>query len=247
MKKRFILSVLFFLLSTSLISAETYKFVYHENYAPRSWDDHGKMKGIIIDIINEVLVNRMHLKVEHKGYPWLRAQLMVKNKLADAFVTVPTPERRAYTSISKQPVLKFEIFVATQPDNPKLEEIRKKSSLKEFQDIRIVDYLGNGWAKRALKGMKVYWVPEISKVYPFLYSKKADVLFVSDRGIFDMERFGYKDKLLVLNKPIVTLPFHLCIGKHSRLSAYQDEIDKNLKELWSQGFIKSVHQKYYRD
>jgi polar amino acid transport system substrate-binding protein len=247
MKKLFLLIALAFLLSPSLFAAEPFKLVYHENYAPRSWDDQGQMKGIIIDIIDEVLVNKMNLKVQHSGYPWLRAQLMVKNKLADAFVTVPTEERKTYTEISEQPVLKFELFVATQPDNPRLEEIKNKSSIQEFKDVRIVDYLGNGWAKRALKNMKVYWVPEISKVYPFLYAKKADVLFVSDRGVFDLEKFGFKDKLMVLKKPIVTLPFHLCIGKHSKLLPYKDTIDKHLKELWDQGFIKSVHQKYYQE
>lgn len=80
-------------------------FVYYDNYKPRSWLSDGKMRGILIDIINEAAHKRSGIDIIQEGFPWKRAQLMVQNGMADAFITLPTPERSAYTLVSRESVI----------------------------------------------------------------------------------------------------------------------------------------------
>jgi polar amino acid transport system substrate-binding protein len=69
-------------------------------YPPLSWEVNGKVRGILVDVLNEALQNRMGIKVTHHEFPWKRAQLMVRYGNADRFTTAPTPERREYTDVS---------------------------------------------------------------------------------------------------------------------------------------------------
>ncbi len=52
---------------------------YFGDWKPYSWVEKGKMQGILIDIAEKALVKRMGLKASHKGYPWARAQELVKS------------------------------------------------------------------------------------------------------------------------------------------------------------------------
>lgn len=222
------------------------KIVYFDSYPPRSWLENGEMKGILIDIISEVIQNRLGIPLIHEGYPWARAQAMVESGLADAFITIPTEKRRTYTVVGQQPVIQFNLYIATQKNNPKLQQLREITSIKALKPFRLVDYHGNGFAKKELQGFNVEWLPELTAVYPFLAAGKADVMLTSDRSIYDMVRLGYQEQLVVLPQTLHSLSFHLCIGKKS---AYQDilpKVDQTLRQMQAEGLMKTISQQYYQ-
>ena len=66
-------------------AGDTIRFVYYNDNAPFGWEENGEMQGIYIDIVNEVFKKRLGIPVEHRGYPWKRAQMMVKNGDADGY------------------------------------------------------------------------------------------------------------------------------------------------------------------
>lgn len=78
--------------------------VYFDDFAPYSWrDEQGRMRGLMIDVMDRVAA-QMGLRVHHEGYPWQRAQKLVRMAQADGFVTIATRERRSYTLIVEEPV-----------------------------------------------------------------------------------------------------------------------------------------------
>ncbi|MDA3902655.1 MAG: transporter substrate-binding domain-containing protein [Desulfuromusa sp.] len=245
MKRMLIISFLLVSVMGTVEAAEPMKIAYMDTYPPRSWEEDGQMKGILVDVMNEVLQNRLGISLAHEGYPWARAQIMVKQGLADAFITIPTEERESYTEISQQPVLQFELFLSTSKDHPKLKELKQIKTLKELKPFKIVEYYGNGFAKKTFKGFDVEWLPEISAVYPFLASGKADVLLLSDRGIFDLNRLGYQDRIIVLPQALYQLKFHLCIGKKSPFRTILPEVDKILSQMAVDGTLKKIIDRYY--
>lgn len=239
-----LLTFLFFGL-TSYAHSEPMKFVYYDNYPPRSYKEYGKMKGILVDIINETVSKRMNIKVEHKGYPWKRAQALVKNGMADAFVTVPTDVRREYTIVSKEPVVTFETFVATMKNNPKAEQLRNVKSIDELKSFTLIDYLGNGWAQSVLKNHKVIWLPDERDIYRFLKSGKADAVIVSRKSLHAIKKLGYSKDILVFDNPLTSVRFHLCISKGSKYAKIMNEFDIILKKLKKEGLINSIIEVYY--
>ncbi len=242
------LLVLFFLLIPTLVTAaEPMHFVYYDNYRPRSWNDNGTMRGILVDIVEEAVGKRLGIPVSHTGYPWKRAQLMVKEGMADAFVTMPTAERRAYTVIGVEPVIEFALRIVTQKDNPKIREMELITSIEQLKEYEVTDYLGNGWAERNLKEVTVQWLPEIDKIFPFLVEKRADLIVASKRTVYDMKRLGYESQLTILPNKLSSVSFYLCVGKNSPYKDRLNDFDRILKEMHEDGTIDRIEESYYRD
>ncbi|WDP90861.1 MAG: transporter substrate-binding domain-containing protein [Desulfobacter sp.] len=241
------LGIIFFLilLFPSFSRSEPMKFAYFDNYPPRSYRTEGKMTGIIIDIIDIVVKDRMGIDVIHEGFPWARAQVMVKNGEFDAFVTVPTPERRTYTFISREPLFKFETFIAAPADHNKLYELKQVTSVDGLKDFKLVDYLGNGWAKKALKELNVYWLPNYEAIFTFLLQGKADAVIVSEVGINTIKNCGYQDSVVVLPHPISSIGFYLCVGKRSAYKEILKDFDSEIKKAKDEGIIKKIIDSYY--
>ncbi|MCP4143621.1 MAG: hypothetical protein GY755_25600 [Chloroflexi bacterium] len=68
--KTIILMLIGTLLFASLaFSKEEMKVVYFSDYPPFSWEVNEQMHGILIDVLNEALKNRMKIPLTHEGFP----------------------------------------------------------------------------------------------------------------------------------------------------------------------------------
>lgn len=237
----------FFLFPTLVTAAEPMRFVYYDSYRPRSWDDNGKMRGILVDVTDEAIGKRLGIPVTHAGYPWKRAQHMVKKGMADAFVTMPTQERRIYTVIGEEPIIEFALRIVTRKNHPKAKDMELITSVEQLKDYTVVDYLGNGWAKRNLKEINVQWLPNSDKIFPFLIDDRADIIVASKRTIYEMKRLGYDSQLKVLPNKLSAVSFHLCVGKDSSYKDRLKEFDRIVREMHEDGTIDRIEESYYRD
>lgn len=226
-------------------SAEPMKFVYFDQYAPRSYKEDGRMKGILIDIVDGIITKRMGIPVQHDGYPWSRAQAMVKAGYADAFITVPTPERLSYTTANSETVLLFETFLAAANSSPHFEKLKNVKTVEELKDFRLVDYLGNNYAKVTLKNMDVTWLPDYHSIFTFLIQNKADAILASRKTINTMISLGFTDKVTAFDNPLTSIRFHLCIRKDSEYVRILGDFDRILKEMKKNGEIEAIIEKYY--
>ena len=86
--------------------------------------------------------------VSHVGAPWKRAQKMVEAGRADAFVTVPTDVRLAYTDSSRNVVFTFEQRAFVKKGGAAEMALMEDPSLASIAKLRVCDILGNGWAIR---------------------------------------------------------------------------------------------------
>ena len=242
-----LLLLIFLLFPTLATAADPMHFVYYDSYRPRSWDDNGKMHGILVDIIDEAIGKRLGIPVTHTGYPWKRAQLMVREGAADAFVTMPTQERRTYTVIGEEPVIKFALRIVTRKNHQQAKEMASITSVEQLRDYKVADYLGNGWAKRNLKEVNVQWLTKSDKIFPFLIDERADIIVASKRTIYEMKRLGYDSQLKVLSNKLSSVSFHMCVGKNSPYKDRLNDFDYIIREMHEDGTIDRIEESYYRD
>lgn len=158
MKRAYTLILLLFWLGPSA-AQEPMRFVYFDDFAPYSRETDGRMEGIFIEIVDTVITEGMGVPVSHAGYPWERAQRMVAAGKADAFITVPTPKRRAYCEIGKAAVTVFSLNPFTHKNNRKMDALKEIETIQDLSGFSIVNYIGNGWALKNLAGMDIFWTP----------------------------------------------------------------------------------------
>lgn len=222
------------------------KLVYFENYPPFSWkNDEGEMEGILIDVLTEAIRTHIGIPVTHTGYPWKHAQMLVQEGRADAFCTIPTDERRAYTDVSQEPVIVATFKAFTRANHPDLERMNAINTIADLKGFRIGHFLGAGWAKRNLHELDVNW----------LSSLDADLLNV-ERGLLDIhpgasevvlftvKQLGLKDKIIELPAVLDSQSFNLCIGKQSPFVTMLPQFDETMIQMRADGTLQQIYDRY---
>ncbi len=244
MKNIFILFAIV-LFSTSAFAESPMKLVYFKNYPPFSWEENNRMKGILIDVITEAIQNQMGIQVSHEGYPWARAQKMVRDNNADAFVTVPTPERRSYTEISAEPVIlaTFTLFVSKK--NKHMKALQDVTTLSELGNFSLVHYIGSGWAKKNLGSMIEYWTPTLDKALFLLAKNRYDVFIDTSQVVrYNVKKLVYQDQIVELPNIIDSASFNLCIGKKSAHVNILPKFNATIMEMKKNGKLQEIYDKY---
>ncbi|MCP4673083.1 MAG: transporter substrate-binding domain-containing protein [Desulfobacula sp.] len=203
------------------------------------------MKGILIDIVTDVIQNQMGIQVSHEGYPWARAQLLVKNNEADAFVTVPTPERRKYTKISSEPIFSLAITSFTSKKNKDINDLKNVKTFSDLKKFTLINYIGNGWAKKNLADLNVYWVPSLDKTLELLAYNRYQVYVGSSKTVhYNLKRLGFQDKVLEIPNVIDSVSLHLCIGKESAFVHIIPKFNETIIAERKKGNLQKIFNKY---
>jgi polar amino acid transport system substrate-binding protein len=220
--------------------------VYFDNFPPLSWrNKQGHMQGMLIDALDEALHRRLNLSIDHQGFPWIRAQSMVKQGQADAFCTVPTPERRAYTEVSREPVITSSFTLFTARHGPNIEKLRAVKRIEELRPFSIGHYLGSGWAQQKLAGLRVSWAPRLDSTLNMLAAGRVDVFIdVAEVVRYRIRELGLSEQLVELPQVLDTQPFNLCIRKNSPYVEILPRFDQVMRQIRGDGGLQELYRKY---
>lgn len=208
------------------------QMVYAEEFAPHSYRQNGQLKGILVDIVEEVLVRRLRLSVEHSGYPWMRAQLMVQRGEADAFVTVATQERRAYTVPSSEWVTQGRLALFARRNHPKFAQFLAIKGIQDLKGVQIGSYLGNSWVKSKLGAMDMQFAKDRDGALRMLVADRFDLMVdASNPTQYALKALGLEQVVTELPVVLDTSETYLCVGKHSFLLEYLPHIDRELRKM----------------
>ncbi len=217
-------------------------------------NSNGEPAGIFHDIIIQVF-KYMKMPILYKGYPWKRAQLLVKMKKADALITVPTPERLQYLVSGTEPVLIAHGRMFTQRDNPNIARISTAKSMSDIKDLKFISFLGGGWAKKILKGFNLEWFPDLPSTCKALAAHRGDICFenriVMMYAIKNIKKnqnaLGLDfDNLVSFKAPVPDLVFTLLIRKDSGFVYLLPEFDSIIRTMHENGEIDRIINKWIK-
>ena len=223
-----------------------FRIVYFDNYAPYSWlDDNGQMRGVFVDIIDEVVGKRLGMAVKHTGLPWARAQQYVKTGRQDALIAPVTSARREYARISQQPVLNSRMAMFTDALHPRMSDLEQTRSLGDIESFNFVTQLGDGWAAENLPAGSVQYVTDLNAVLRVLSVGRAD-LFIESSLVthWNLRNLGLSGKVVEVDGvTIEQTPFHLMISKQSD-QRILDEFDRQMAAFAASGELDLLLQRY---
>lgn len=122
------------------------KLAYNSGWPPYSSGVGEAVVGILPTLMDEILVKRMGMAVEHHGAPWARVQHYVESGKMDAFVTVPTEKRLEYATSSDSIVYRFEMRPIVRGDSAAEAALNADPSIDTLKTLRVCDMRANGWA-----------------------------------------------------------------------------------------------------
>ncbi len=226
-------------------AADPLRVVYFENYEPISWLDAGTMRGVLVDIVDEAIARRMGIAIEHRGYPWARAQDMVKKGYADAYLTVVTPERSEYTNASVESVLSLDNVAYINAHNPHRKDLERIQTLDDLLPYSLVDYFGNGWAKRHLAQHNVNWVPGMSNALRMVGAGRVDAFIEASHVVrYHIHKINLDADIIELSPIFESVKFRLCIGKNSHYADRLEQFDQAIRTMRRDGTLDRIYDKY---
>lgn len=247
MKIFYIMGIIIFFKTLSFAQSSM-QLVYFNDFAPYSWEKNEKMQGILIDIANEAIQSRMNIPIVHTGYPWARAQKQVKTGQADAFITFPTPSRLKYTNVGDEVVIVNVATLFTKDRSSVVEQLKQVKTITDLKGIKLIDYIGNGWAKKTFiseKGFDVQWVSRVEQVYRMLAKDRGEAMVTdSNVGHYTIKRLGLEKELVEVPKSLMNIKFKLCIGKHSQYLKIIPEFDETIRRMKNEGKIQEIVDRY---
>lgn len=233
------------LLALGLNSQEVFRFTYFNNYAPFSWEENSRVRGIFVDILNEIIYKRMGLTPVHNAYPWERAQLMVKEDKADGFITIPTEERLSYTLVNTEPIYTAQFTIFTNKFNKQLDKISEITTLDELKNFKVVHYLGSGWAKTNLSQIDVHWTRTLDKTLLLISLNRVDLFIDPSVAVnYNIKKHKYTHSITEIKNVLDISNFMLFINKESKFEKYIEEFDHHLKQIKEDGTMDQIISKY---
>jgi polar amino acid transport system substrate-binding protein len=224
-------------------AGSVYKIAYHEEFAPYSQRRDGKMAGILVGIMDELLVQRLGLSIEHEGFPWVRAQQRVKEGLSDAFVTVPTDERKAYTVPTQEWVTQGRLTMFVRANEPQRAQLEKIKAIAELKAFNVGTYLGNSWVKSKFADIEVNYVTNRDSALKMLQAGRLQVMVDAASPTRAAVRMAGMEKEIVELPPVLDVSeAHLCIGKQSPLLARAKDIDATLRKMKADGSLQRLSE-----
>lgn len=156
----------------------TITLVYANKWAPISGGEGDQVEGILPSLMEEIIHNRMGIRVIHKGLPWGRAQEVIKRGDADGFITTPTEARQGYSVASKQTVLQLPFQAFVKKGSASELDLKAGKPLTELGTTRFCDVLGNGWAKAFYDARNITYleVPSLDNCLKMLNIGRTDIV-----------------------------------------------------------------------
>ncbi|WP_397600003.1 substrate-binding periplasmic protein [Silvanigrella sp.] len=241
-------SLIFFSLNASAI--DKIKIAYYDKFHPFSFYNNENLKGIFVDTMKILFKDSKDISIYSEGFPWERAQELVRKDEFDALVTLSNPEREKYLYHTSNPVFEDKlvlVYLSTNPKEKFIKNIKEKNDVKQFM---INDYIGNGLAKFIYSEndkFKIDYSGNLETCFLKLVNDRGDII-ITNKTNANIYQSQLKGKNLKYIEPLFLkndLKYYFFLRK-SYLNAEKiiNFIDKKLAQDDTKTIQKTIYNNY---
>lgn len=218
------------------------KVVYFQDFSPYSSGKGAAVTGGYVDIMNEVWGKRLGLPLTHEGYPWARAQELVKHGDADAFISLVNDERKVYMEAGKFPLYRIYANFWTRANHPDLAKLIAMKEISDAKPYTISEHIGSSLLKTVMEGLKVEPVGNTKQALLMVKVGRSDLVMTNELTVakFLADENLPADTFVRLTPATPSLVFVLQIRKTSPLMRYLDAFDKAAQAAKAEGVLDKL-------
>jgi len=244
------LLVIFFLSILMQLNSEDQISWVFTDYPPANYKtENGELTGFFYEIVTEAFENRLGADLNISIFPWKRCQMMIEQGLADIIITTATNDRLEYAIKTSKAVLITRLNIYTYSDHEDIETINTLKETDEIEEnnLSVISYLGNGWAKNTLesKNITVDYATDNEGMYLMLANRRADILIEESKTADStIKNLGLESKIIKTEGIAEETRFYILFGKNSPHIEIMDQINSILIEMHNDGTIAAILSKY---
>jgi len=222
--------------------------VYADYWKPYSYiSANGEVKGILVEVMDEILSKKLNMKVKHTGQPWKRAQNSVRGGFQDAMITAPTTSRLKYSQSTSNNLyyLQWRVFVSKKSLN--YHSIMKmKDPLKE-RNLSFISLLGDRTSERLYENNDIKYksVKDISNAIKMLDLGRVDIFIHSKIIMFEhLNKMNLNKNISMHDKEYKSIAFTFLV---SQKSAFYDDLIFKIDEVVNEMKANNTYKKFIED
>jgi len=209
----------------------------------------GALKGLYIELLEELFCKELGFKLTYLNVPWKRAQYELEKGGASVTITLPTKERLAYSIPTTRPLIEMSLHVFTYAGHPLLKDIGEISTPEDIKRLGLIPVtnIGNGWHKNEIDshGIKTEYVPNEANSFQMIASRHADITIESlCAGNYLINNLGLQGKVVATRAAFGPLNFHILVSKKSKFAGRMAEINRALDKLIDSGKLGPIIERY---
>jgi polar amino acid transport system substrate-binding protein len=254
MNRRFLLGTGAFLAIPSYVGAfplesEVIRLAHSEVLRPLSFrGPDQRVQGIYVDVLNETLGKRMGMALDHRCYPWKRAQELVRAGEADAFCTAFTQERAAYTAAGTESMLTVAFQMYASSDSPKMQALQQVKSFGDLRGFVVAAHYGNGYLEQLfnrIPGLKVEWARDSETAFNKFALGRGDVFIAANVvARHTIRRLNLVSSVVELPQWLEQVQVYFCARRGTSTEKLLPALDQQLKWLKQSEMMRRILARY---
>lgn len=244
MYKLFQLYLFTFLFITSTYANDFLKVSVHPSAHPYGWHEKELIKGAAYELVN-LIGEELNIKMKPVILPWARSIHDVKSGKIDMVLTVFYNKQRAKDISFSRAYDSLDTSVFVAKDSKIV--FNKWDDLIGLTGLTITgDSQGDKWDKFEEEKLNVIRVVNMEQVFKMIESKRADyVVFPKVSTLREIEKLGYKGKIINLPTPVISQGIHFGISKKSPYHKYLPKINQKITKYINNGQFQKLIDKAY--
>lgn len=228
---------------------DTAKWVF-TNYPPANYQlADGRFSGFIHDIVIQAFEKRLGIAIKISVFPWKRCQSMVENGSADLMVTIPTPQRLAYTVTHDNPIWVKRRILYTYGGHPRIDDMNRINELGAIKrsGFSVISYLGNGWVESIVQGygIPVLYATTVEGMYRMLAAKRGDLIIEEESLARPLvQGLGLAEGIVQTKGIASESGFHILISKKSPYASLVSRLNREIEAMRTSGEIDRIINRY---
>lgn len=222
--------------------AKTYKFVGTTFTHILEQDSSKTNKGIGAELAQKIMTNLGH-DIEIEIYPWKRAQMMVKNGLADVLIgPYKTSEREALFNFNSYHFYQDYMVFYSRNDS----EFTWNGDLSELHNVKIG--LMAGWVygdrfEKYKNKLSIVTLYSFNSCFGMLLKNRINLCALNQRNA---EKYlsTHKHKFKQVKIPISSTKGYFGFSKNTELHDLRLQFDRELKKLIDNNEVSQMNKKY---
>jgi len=230
--------------------AEEVSIAVNANWAPFTVKYEGHTKGLLVDLLNAIIVERMGYSIRYSPVPWKRAQLQVKSGRSDIMLTYPSDERLTYSERSENVVFALEERAFVKTGSRAEQVLREGTSVEKMKAFRVCVILGDNWATGFFKKHNIpyHLAGTTDNCVRMLAADHMDVFVQSaTAGLSTIHKTALEDKITMLPHIYSSVPFALLVSRKSPHKAeFLSRFDETVSAMKNDGSYDKLIDKLRR-
>lgn len=233
--------------SLSLANERSFTLAIDSRATPLTWGESKSARGIIVDLIVELVEKRMGIPVQFYAYPWARAQSLVENGTHDGMVTNAVPKRLKYAIASKNVIHTAYLRPLVKSGTALGHALLNNPSIDIFRSHKFCHSRGSGWHKFFLKAnsLKGYEVKDSLTCATMISKGRMDTtVYAEDMLLWDLKQGKLGEELEIIKSSFGQWNLKLLVSQKSKFTdTFLIEFDDLVTRLKIDGTYKTLVEK----